>query len=175
MNWSPSQRCQVLLVLTIIHICYGKSTLKSLQETRQHKIYKPQPSSSDVAIHLRDIDESSDAPGVYSCPSGNGTQQLRHMIAKANNCHLKCKQVPLPLTRSWTSFTYSSFFRQIWHVQLMCYFSLTFCCLPLLGINSNVWKEWHPLPTANQCLCLPQMSLEKLQQHWGKRNGTVIL
>ena len=49
-----------------------------------------------------------------------------------------------------------------------------FQCLPALGVNHNIRKEWRMLPLQFQGLGLPNLSLEKLadslkllQRHWG--------
>ena len=47
-------------------------------------------------------------------------------------------------------------------------------CLPALGVNRNITKEWRMLPTCFQGLGLPNLSLEKLAESLNYFNATGV-
>jgi hypothetical protein len=46
-------------------------------------------------IKLKDVDVASDMLGVFICPNGNATAQLKHMISKDMRWSLKVRESTL--------------------------------------------------------------------------------
>jgi hypothetical protein len=170
----------------------GTASLLSSQELSNLSLCIPQPGSGHVVIELKDPSHATKVLGVWCSPSGDGMPMLMHMMGKGHQWAKKVLASTLSPQEVWFSFNTQAIMAVRYGlVPLMA----TRCqidqalnkwyrqCLPALGINRNIRKEWKMLPLQFQGLGLPNLSLEKLadslkllQQHWGYNSdlGTAL-
>ena len=161
----------------------GVATLRSLQEMADVSLSIPQPAGPAMPIALKDPTQATKVLGVWCCPSGDGTPMLDSMIRKGYQWSTKVLASSLTPYDAWFSFkTQAIMAVRYGLVPLMATRNQIdaalgrwyFQCLPALGVNRNIRKEWRMLPLQFQGLGLPNLSLEKLadslkllQRHWG--------
>ena len=165
----------------------GRATLKSKKELEHHKLTIPTHNGLQVQITMKDPKEPSEVLGIVSSPSGEGGPMLDHMMSKGYRWINRIKASPLQPTEVWFSFqTQAMPAVRYGLVPLMAnrqhiddtFDAWYYHCLPKLGVNRNIRKEWRTLPVSFQGLGLPYLSLEKLadslhfiQKHWSMKTA----
>ena len=161
----------------------GVASLRPARDFTNISLEIPQPGSSNVSIELKDPTQATEVLGVLCCPNGDGTPMLNHMIGKGFRWSTKVLASTLMPHDVWFSLkTQAIPSVRYGLVPLMATRSQLddalsrwyYHCLPSLGVNRNIRKEWKTLPVQYQGLGLPNLSLEKLadslkllQRHWG--------
>ena len=107
-HWGTLERCQVLLVSSLIQFVRGVAQLRSLREHSKYRLVILQPQGSDVEIELRAPDVASEVLGVYSCPAGVGTKQLGKIVGKGKKWSGWVRGSTLPPRDVWSSFNNQS-------------------------------------------------------------------
>jgi hypothetical protein len=58
----------------------GKAHLKTLYELPQYSLYIPQQDGTRVQIHLKAISDPEKKLGVYTCPTGDFSYHVAHIL-----------------------------------------------------------------------------------------------
>ena len=161
----------------------GVASLRPARDFTNISIKIPQPDSPAVTIELKDPTQATKVLGVLCCPSGDGTPMLNHMLSKGVRWSTKVLASALTPHDVWFSLKTQAIpsvryglvplmatRNQLDDAMSKWYYH----CLPALGVNRNIRKDWKMLPVQYQGLGLPNLSLEKLadslkllQRHWG--------
>ncbi|KAL3788945.1 hypothetical protein HJC23_000229 [Cyclotella cryptica] len=166
----------------------GKPLLKPLRDISHYDLCIPQPGAPSVSISLKDSGKASEVLGVWASPSGLGTSQLDHMLAKGRKWSRRVLHSALRPSEVWHSFRTQALPSVRYGLLVLmnspkevddAFGSWYYTLLPSLGVNRNIAREWRTLPKRHQGLGLPQMSLEKLalslqylHRHWGRPTPT---
>jgi hypothetical protein len=118
-------------------------------------LHIPQPDGTRVPIHLKAISDPEKKLGVHTCPTGDFSYHVAHILTTGSEYAERLGSRRLPARDAWMGTHYQLFpkliygaaafthslqkledvFESFWHNQL-----------PSLCVNRNIMKEYRMLP-----------------------------
>jgi hypothetical protein len=87
----------------------GKARLKTLYELPQDPLYIPQPSGTRVPIHLKAINDPEKKLGVYTCPTGDFSYHVAHILTTGSEYADRLGSRRLLARNAWMGMRYQLF------------------------------------------------------------------
>jgi hypothetical protein len=160
----------------------GKTRLKTLYELPQDPLYIPQPDGTSIPIHLKAISDPGKKLRVYTCPMGNFSYHVAHILTTGSEYAERLGSWRLPARDAWMGTRYQLLPKLIYGAAAVTHSpqkldnvfeSIWYKLLPFLHVNRNITKEYRMLPLWFQGLALPNPNKDALskkilllQLHW---------
>jgi hypothetical protein len=160
----------------------GKACLKTLYELPQDPLYIPQQDDTRVPIHLKAISDPEKKLGVYTCPTGNLSYHVAHILTTGSQYTERLGSRRLLARDAWMGTHYQLFPKLIYGAAAItnspqkledAFKSIWYKLLPFLHVNRNILKEYRMLPLRFQGLALLNPNIDALskkihllQLHW---------
>ncbi len=160
----------------------GKACLKTLYELPQDPLYIPQQDGTIVSIRLKAISDTEKILGVYTCPTGDFSYHVAHILTTGSEYAERLGSQRLPARNAWMGTRYQLFPKLIYGAAAIthspqkledAFESIWYNLLPSLCVNRNITTEYRMLPLWFQGLALLNPNIDVLskkihllQLHW---------
>jgi hypothetical protein len=160
----------------------GKARLKTLYELPQDLLYIPQQDSTRVPIRLKAISDPEMKLGVYTCPTGNFSYHVAHILTMGSEYAERLGTQRILARDAWMGMRYQLFPKFIYGAAAVnhspqkledAFKFIWYKLVPSLCVNRNTRKNYRILPLRFQCLALPNLNIDAfskkihlLQSHW---------
>jgi hypothetical protein len=160
----------------------GKACLKTLYELPQDSLYIPQQDGTRVPIRLKAISDPEKKLGVYTCPTGNFSYHVAHILTMGSEYLRRLGTQRLLARDAWMGTGYQLLPKLIYGAAAVTHSpqrledefkSIWYKLLPSLCVNWNITKEYRILLLRFQGLALPNPNIDALskkiqllQSHW---------
>jgi hypothetical protein len=170
----------------------GKACLKTLHELPQNPLYIPQQDGTRVPIHLKAISDLEKKLREYTCPTGNFSYHVAHILTTGSEYVERLGTQRLPARDAWMKKNYQLFPKLIYGAAAVthspqkledAFKSIWYKLLPSLCVNRNITKEYKMLLLWFQGLALLNPNIDELskkihllQSHWdtGSTSGWML-
>jgi hypothetical protein len=128
----------------------GNACLKTLYELPQDALYIPQQDGTRVLICLKAISDPEKKLGVYTCPMGDFSYHVAHILTTGSEYAERLGTRRLPARDAWMGMHYQLFPKLIYGAAAVthslqklenAFKSIWYKLLPSLCVNRNITKE----------------------------------
>ncbi len=150
-----------------------KARLETLYELPQDPLYIPQQDSTRVPICLKAISDLEKKLGVYTCPTGNFSYHVAHILTTGSEYAERLGTQRLLARDAWIGTRYQLFPKLIYEAAVVthslqkledAFKSIWYKLLPSLCVNRNITKEYRMLLLWFQGLALPNPNIDALSK-----------
>ncbi len=170
----------------------GKARLKTLYELPQDLLYIPQQDGTRVPICLKAISDPEMKLGVYTCPTGNFSYHVAHILTMGPEYAERLGTQRILARDAWMGMRYHLFPKLIYGAAAVthslqkledAFEPIWYKLVPSLRVNRNIRENYRMLLLRFQCLALPNPNIDVpskkihlLQLHWdtGSMSGRML-
>jgi hypothetical protein len=170
----------------------GKACLETLYELPQDSLYIPQQDGTRVPIRLKAISDPEKKLGEYTCPTGDFSYHVAHILTTGSEYVERLGTRRLPARDAWMGTHYQLFPKLIYGAAAVtqspqkledAFESIWYKLLPSFHVKRNITKEYRMLPLWFQSLALLNPNIDALskkihllQSHWdtGSTSGRML-
>jgi hypothetical protein len=170
----------------------GKARLKTLYELPQDPLYIPQQDGTKAPILLKAVSDLEKKLGVYTCPKGNFSYHVAHILTTGSEYTERLGTQRLWARDAWMGMRYQLFPKLIYGAAAFthspqkledAFESIWYKLLPSLCVRRNITKKYRMLQLQFQGLAFPNPNIDALskkiyllQLHWdtGSTSGWML-